>query len=269
MKINQPTRTAAKAALAIAVLVTIAVVPIRLHAAAEERAAVEKAAVAHAEKIERAENHREMLLTNKAKLEAQQAVAEAEAVIATAAEHTDVTDLEDQVVALSSIASLGSKEIIALVRQTDEEAAVTAEEARVVAEAKAAAAAAKAAADAAAEAARVEQARAASLAHHQTPNGARELGAHLAATVHGWGGGEFSCLERLWTKESNWRYDAYNAGGGATGIPQSLPGSKMATFGADYLTNPETQIRWGLDYIKRAYGTPCAAWGHSVQKNWY
>ena len=91
----------------------------------------------------------------------------------------------------------------------------------------------------------------------------------MAASKYGWGDGQFSCLESLWTKESGWNYQAYNAGSGATGIPQSLPGSKMATFGADWQTNATTQIAWGLDYISRAYGTPCAAWGHSQATNWY
>jgi hypothetical protein len=77
---------------------------------------------------------------------------------------------------------------------------------------------------------------------------------------------QFSCLDAIWTRESNWRYNAENASG-AYGIPQALPGSKMATAGSDWQTNPATQIRWGLGYIKGRYGTPCNAWafwqGHS------
>jgi hypothetical protein len=77
---------------------------------------------------------------------------------------------------------------------------------------------------------------------------------------------QFSCLDAIWTRESNWRYNAENASG-AFGIPQALPGSKMATAGSDWQTNPATQIRWGLGYIKARYGTPCSAWafwqGHS------
>ena len=91
----------------------------------------------------------------------------------------------------------------------------------------------------------------------------------MAAAQYGWGDGQFSCLESLWTKESGWNYQAYNSDGGATGIPQSLPGSKMASFGADWQTNAATQIAWGLDYIARSYGSPCAAWGHSQAVNWY
>ena len=74
---------------------------------------------------------------------------------------------------------------------------------------------------------------------------------------------------RLWQKESNWRYTARNPSSGAYGIPQSLPGSKMASAGADWQTNPATQIKWGLGYIAARYGTPCSAWAHSQQVNWY
>ncbi len=68
---------------------------------------------------------------------------------------------------------------------------------------------------------------------------------------YGWSDGQFSCLNSLWTKESSWDYTATNAGSGAYGIPQSLPASKMASVGADYRTNPVTQITWGLQYINR------------------
>jgi len=80
---------------------------------------------------------------------------------------------------------------------------------------------------------------------------------------------QFSCLDSLWTKESDWRWDADNPSSSAYGIPQALPGSKMASAGADWRTNPETQIRWGLGYISQSYGTPCAAWRHSQANNWY
>ena len=65
-----------------------------------------------------------------------------------------------------------------------------------------------------------------------------------------------ACLEQLWTKESGWNHKAQNTCSGAYGIPQALPGQKMAAYGADWQTNPVPQIRWGLDYIKNRYGTP-------------
>ena len=70
---------------------------------------------------------------------------------------------------------------------------------------------------------------------------------------------QFGCLNNIYTRESGWRYNAENASG-AYGIPQALPGSKMASAGADWQTNPATQIKWGLGYIKSIYGTPCGAW---------
>ena len=85
----------------------------------------------------------------------------------------------------------------------------------------------------------------------------------------GWGLGEFSCLESLWERESGWNESAYNEGSGAYGIPQSLPGDKMASHGDDWETNPATQIAWGLDYIEGRYGSPCGAWNHSESNGWY
>lgn len=87
--------------------------------------------------------------------------------------------------------------------------------------------------------------------------------------TYNWDASEFTCLDNLWEKESNWRYTAENPSSGAYGIPQSLPGNKMAAAGSDWRTNPETQIDWGLDYIEGRYTTPCAAWAHSQRRNWY
>ena len=84
-----------------------------------------------------------------------------------------------------------------------------------------------------------------------------------------WGRDQYSCLVALWERESNWRWDALNKNSGAYGIPQSLPGRKMAEMGADWATNPETQVRWGVNYIKNRYGAPCGAMAHSNKFNWY
>jgi hypothetical protein len=86
---------------------------------------------------------------------------------------------------------------------------------------------------------------------------------------HGWKSDQFSCLDKLWTKESQWKVSADNPSSSAYGIPQALPGNRMAAYGADWRTNPVTQIKWGLDYIESAYGSPCSAWAHSVAKGWY
>jgi hypothetical protein len=85
----------------------------------------------------------------------------------------------------------------------------------------------------------------------------------------GWDGSQFDCLDRLWTRESHWNPRAHNASSGAHGIPQALPGSKMASAGPNWETNPVTQIKWGLGYIQGRYGTPCNAWGHSESHGWY
>ena len=92
-----------------------------------------------------------------------------------------------------------------------------------------------------------------------------------AIGAYGWGSDQFTCLRELWTQESGWRADALNVSSGAYGIPQALPADKMATAGADWRTNQNTQIDWGLAYIKDAYGSPCAAWAHEMSQNphWY
>jgi hypothetical protein len=100
------------------------------------------------------------------------------------------------------------------------------------------------------------------------PGTAQAIAFDLVA-ARGWGQGDFDCLVALWSKESGWNHFAMNRSSGAYGIPQALPGGKMASAGEDWATNPETQIRWGLGYIEARYGTPCAAWGHSQQRNWY
>jgi len=85
----------------------------------------------------------------------------------------------------------------------------------------------------------------------------------------GWSSSQFSCLDPLWAHESGWSVSAYNAGSGAFGIPQALPGSRMASAGPDWQTNAATQVKWGLDYIKGTYGSPCGAWSHEEATGWY
>jgi hypothetical protein len=87
--------------------------------------------------------------------------------------------------------------------------------------------------------------------------------------ARGWPGEQYNCLVSLWNKESGWNAFANNPSSGAYGIPQALPGSKMASAGADWATNPATQITWGLGYIAARYGDPCGAWGHSQRVGWY
>jgi resuscitation-promoting factor RpfB len=117
---------------------------------------------------------------------------------------------------------------------------------------------------------------------HGHPGGSGAAGATLTsadsnvalgqqmASAYGWGSGaEWTCLDELWTRESGWRMVWNYQGSGAYGIPQALPASKMASAGADYMTNPATQIRWGLRYVRDTYGDPCTAWSHEEAVSWY
>lgn len=80
---------------------------------------------------------------------------------------------------------------------------------------------------------------------------------------------QFVCLNKLWNRESGWNYKAHNKSSGAYGIPQAVPGSKMASAGADWRTNPITQVKWGLKYIKGRYGSSCNAWRFFLNHGWY
>lgn len=99
--------------------------------------------------------------------------------------------------------------------------------------------------------------------------GSNKAVARTMMASFGFGADQWGCLESLWQKESGWNERAMNRYSGAYGIPQSLPGTKMASAGADWQTNAATQIKWGLGYIKGRYGTPCGAWGHSQRVGWY
>jgi resuscitation-promoting factor RpfB len=99
------------------------------------------------------------------------------------------------------------------------------------------------------------------------PGTAQSIGFNMLASF-GFATSQWGCLDDLWNRESGWVYNAENASG-AYGIPQALPGSKMASAGADWLTNPTTQIKWGLGYIKSIYATPCGAWDHEEADGWY
>ena len=104
--------------------------------------------------------------------------------------------------------------------------------------------------------------------------GYRALWAHFVGVSRTALEREFSALGvtfDLWNGESDWRWWAENPSSGAYGIPQSLPASKMATFGSDYRTNPITQMKWGLWYIEQVYGSPCNAYSTWLARSphWY
>jgi hypothetical protein len=98
--------------------------------------------------------------------------------------------------------------------------------------------------------------------------GNKAIGCTLLLSAN-YGLDQMPCLDKMWTRESNWRTTAKNPSSGSYGIPQALPASKMAKFGSDYKSNPATQIKWGLDYIKSRYGSPCQAWTFWQAHNWY
>jgi hypothetical protein len=102
-----------------------------------------------------------------------------------------------------------------------------------------------------------------------TPSGSAQQIALGMLGSYGWSSSQFSCLVSLWNQESGWNVTASNPSSGAYGIPQALPGSKMASAGADWQTDAATQIRWGLGYIKADYGSPCGAWSHEEADGWY
>ena len=189
------------------------------------------------------------IMKDQAALDAEATITSANTVIASAASKVDASALQTSVSQLADYKLLSVGRTLKLTNDTRTAAQQTAD----------AVAAADAAAAAAAEAARVAN----------TPDGARAQARDVMASTYGWGDDQFQCLDSLWTKESNWRVEASNGSSGATGIPQALPGSKMATIAADWETNARTQVIWGLGYIKGSYGTPCAAWSHSQSMNWY
>ncbi|GAA3157238.1 MULTISPECIES: aggregation-promoting factor C-terminal-like domain-containing protein [Streptomyces] len=80
---------------------------------------------------------------------------------------------------------------------------------------------------------------------------------------------QFQCFSNIVNHESTWNYRAVNPSSGAYGLVQALPGSKMASAGADWQTNPATQIKWGLNYMNDRYGSPCGAWSFWQANNWY
>jgi hypothetical protein len=135
------------------------------------------------------------------------------------------------------------------------------------------AAAAKAAAQQAAQQQATQQQAAQQTTAQQpaasAPSGSPQQIAEQMLSQFGWSSSQFSCLQPLWALESGWNIYASNPSSGAYGIPQALPGSKMASAGPDWQSDAATQIRWGLTYIQGTYGSPCAAWSHEEADGWY
>ena len=98
---------------------------------------------------------------------------------------------------------------------------------------------------------------------------ARQIARHMLPHFRWKRWKQFKYLNWLWQRESGWNKYASNPYSGAYGIPQALPGSKMASAGPRWRTNARTQIRWGLRYIRARYGSPRRAWRHSQAYGWY
>jgi hypothetical protein len=113
-----------------------------------------------------------------------------------------------------------------------------------------------------------QQAKAAAQQAAAGPSGSPQQIAQGMLSSFGWGQDQWSCLDQLWQQESGWNVNAQNPSG-AYGIPQALPGSKMASAGSDWQTNAATQIKWGLGYIQSTYGSPCAAWSQEESAGYY
>ena len=103
----------------------------------------------------------------------------------------------------------------------------------------------------------------------KTPEGAKVVAAQLVANTYKWNAHQMSCLNTLWNNESHWNFKAHNYSSGATGIAQAMPGNKMDVVATDWRTNPVTQIKWGIRYIKIRYGTPCKALAKTHWSGYY
>jgi hypothetical protein len=97
----------------------------------------------------------------------------------------------------------------------------------------------------------------------------REIARQILKNKYAYSSGQFDCFNNIIMRESKWDVNATNPSSGAYGIPQALPGSKMATIASDWRTNPATQIIWGIEYMKDRYGSPCSAWGFKSSHGWY
>jgi len=104
---------------------------------------------------------------------------------------------------------------------------------------------------------------------HRTTTSGGYSGSAKQYALNALGTTQFQCFSNIVTRESGWNYKAVNSSSGAYGLMQALPGSKMASAGADWATNPITQVRWGISYMNGRYGSPCGAWGFWQAHHWY
>jgi hypothetical protein len=103
----------------------------------------------------------------------------------------------------------------------------------------------------------------------QTGSGAKLVASKWNSLTYSWSEGQMGCLSTLWSRESHWNFRSRNSRSGAYGIPQANPGTKMASAGSDWRSNPITQIKWGMSYVNSRYGSPCEALSQSNRFGWY
>jgi murein DD-endopeptidase MepM/ murein hydrolase activator NlpD len=149
------------------------------------------------------------------------------------------------------------------------EAAEKAHKAKQERQARERAATAAAAARERAEAQQAEKRTARSAKRPQAPAPAATVSGARSYAQARLSSAQYQCLSNVVTRESSWNHRAVNPSSGAYGLFQSLPGSKMASAGSDWRTNPLTQMRWGLSYMKARYGSPCGAWNFWQKNGWY
>ncbi|MFJ3220053.1 lytic transglycosylase domain-containing protein [Kitasatospora sp. NPDC086801] len=172
-----------------------------------------------------------------------------------------VTDQAQADTAAAAAADQAAQDAQAQAQAQAQAEAESAAQAQAEAEAKAQAdAKAKADADAAASRSQARQNLTAAPALTGSP---QQIAAQLVPA------GQLQCFSNIVARESSWNHLAVNASSGAYGLVQALPGTKMASAGADWRTNPATQIKWGLDYMNSRYGSPCAAWSFWQNHHWY
>ncbi|MET8544938.1 transglycosylase SLT domain-containing protein [Kitasatospora sp. NPDC004799] len=178
-----------------------------------------------------------------------------------AAVAVDGVPVADQVPADTAAAAAAAEQAAQEARARAEADAAAQAQAQAQAQAEAQAQAdAKAKADAAAAASRSQERQNLTTAYSGTP---QQIAAQIVPA------GQLQCFSNIVFRESSWNPLAVNASSGAYGLVQALPGSKMASAGADWRTNPATQIKWGLNYMNTRYGSPCAAWAFWQNHHWY
>ncbi|MER5518984.1 transglycosylase SLT domain-containing protein [Streptomyces sp. NPDC002763] len=189
---------------------------------------------------------------------------------ATAADTTLLADIPAGQQATVQTASL-TQQADAVAIQADASAKKDAEQAARVAAAKTATAKKAEAEQAAKEAKeRAEAKEAASRSTASFPVRSSYTVAQIQAMAQSMvASGQYQCFSNIVSHESGWNYQAVNASSGAYGLFQALPGSKMSSVGADWQTNPATQIKWGLNYMNSRYGSPCEAWSFWQANSWY